>query len=91
VQLGIIGGTIGGRPDVYGDPQITKTPYRPVFKDLMDNAQKSRITANWRQGEAETALGQLTQPLWTGDAKPDKAFLDDVTAQIQAIMDKPRA
>ena len=57
----------------------------------MDNAQKSRITANWRQTEAETALGQLTQPLWTGDAKPDKAFLDDVTSQIQAIMDKPRA
>jgi multiple sugar transport system substrate-binding protein len=91
VQLGIIGGTIGGRPDVYGDPEITKTAYRPVFKELMDNAQKSRITANWRQGEAETALAQLTQPLWTGDAKPDKAFLDDVTSQIQAIMDKPRA
>ena len=36
-------------------------------------------------------MGQLTQPLWTGDAKPDKAFLDDVTSQIQAIMDKPRA
>ena len=55
MQLGIIGGTIGGRPDVYGDPEITKTAYRPVFKELMDNAQKSRITANWRQTEAETA------------------------------------
>jgi multiple sugar transport system substrate-binding protein len=91
VQLGLIGGTIGGRPDVYGDPQITKTNYRPVFKELMDNAQKSRITANWRQTEAEAALTQLTQPLWSGDAKLDKAFIDDVTAQIQAIMDKPRA
>ena len=91
VQLGIIGGTVGGRPDVYGDPELLKIPYRPVFKDLMDNAQASRITANWRQTEAETALGQLMQPLWAGDAKPDKAFLDDVTAQIQTIMDKPRA
>jgi multiple sugar transport system substrate-binding protein len=91
VQLGIIGGTIGGRPDVYGDPEIVKTNYRPVFKELMDNAQASRITGNWRQDEAEKAFVQLMQPLWAGDAKPDKAFIDDVTAQIQAIMDKPRA
>lgn len=90
-QLGIIGGTIGGRPDVYGDADLLKINYRQVFKELMDNAQASRITANWRQGEAETALVQLTQPLWTGEAKPDKAFLDDVTAQIQTIMDKPKA
>lgn len=90
-QLGIIGGTIGGRPDVYGDADLLKHNYRQVFKELMDNAQASRITANWRQSEAETALTQLTQPLWTGDAKPDKAFLDDVTSQIQAIMDKPKA
>lgn len=91
VQLGIIGGTIGGRPDVYGDEQLLKIPYRKVFKDLMDNAMPSRITSNWRQTEAENAFAQIMQPLWTGDAKPDKAFLDDVTAQIQTIMDKPKA
>jgi multiple sugar transport system substrate-binding protein len=91
VQLGIIGGTIGGRPDVYGDPQILKTKFRPVFKELMDNAMASRILSNWRQSEAETAFSQLMQPLWAGTAKPDQAFLDDVTAQIQTIMDKPRA
>jgi multiple sugar transport system substrate-binding protein len=90
-QLGIIGGTIGGRPDVYGDPDLLKFNYRQVFKGLMDNAMTSRITANWRQTEAETALTQLTQPLWAGDAKPDKAFLDSVTTQIQAILDKPKA
>ena len=82
---------IGGRPDVYGDPDLLKVPYRQVFKDLMDNAQPSRITANWRQTEAETAFGQLMQPLWTGEAKPDKAFIDSVSSQIQAIMDKPKA
>ncbi len=90
-QLGIIGGTIGGRPDVYGDADLLKVPYRQVFKDLMDNAQASRITANWRQTEAETAFTQLMQPLWTGEAKPDKAFIDSVSSQIQAIMDKPKA
>ncbi|HEU5011429.1 MAG TPA: sugar ABC transporter substrate-binding protein, partial [Roseiflexaceae bacterium] len=91
VQLGIIGGTIGGRPDVYGDPELLKIPYRKVFKDLMDNAMPSRITANWRQTEAESAFTQIMQPLWAGTAKPDKAFLDDATAQIQTIMDKPKA
>ena len=91
VQLGIIGGTIGGRPDVYGDPELLKTPYRKVFKELMDNAMESRVVANGRQTEAENAFTQIMQPLWTGDAKPDKAFLDDVTAQIQTIMDKPKA
>jgi ABC-type glycerol-3-phosphate transport system substrate-binding protein len=90
-QLGIIGGTIGGRPDVYGDEELLKINYRQVFKELMDNAMPSRITANWRQTEAETAFTQLTQPLWTGEAKPDQAFLDSVTSQIQAILDKPKA
>jgi hypothetical protein len=56
----------------------------------MDNAQNSRITANWRQEEAEVAFGQLSQPLWSGEAQPDQAFIDDMAAQIQDIMDKPR-
>lgn len=90
VLLGIIGGTVGGRPDVYGSEELLKYEYRRVFKDIMDNAQDSRITANWRQEEAETALGQLTQPLWAGDEQPTDAFIDEVTAQIQDILDKPR-
>lgn len=90
IQLGLIGGTVGGRPDVYGAEELLQFPYRVVFKEVMDNAMDSRITANWRQDEAETTLLQLTQPLWAGDAQPDEAFLEDVRAQIQAIMDKPR-
>jgi multiple sugar transport system substrate-binding protein len=90
-QLGIIGGTIGGRPDVYGDAELLQKPYRVVFKDLMDNAQASRIPANWRQTEAESAITQLTQPLWSGEAKPDKAFIEDINAQLQTILDKPKA
>lgn len=90
VLLGVIGGTVGGRPDVYNSPVLLRNEYRKVFKELMDNAQNSRITANWRQEEAEKALDQLTQPLWAGDAKPDKATIDQITAQIQEIMDKPK-
>jgi hypothetical protein len=90
VQLGIIGGTIGGRPDVYSAEELLKFEYRRVFKEIMDNAQDSRITANWRQEEAENALVQLTQPLWAGDEEPSDAVIDEITAQIQDIMNKPK-
>ncbi len=90
VQLGIIGGTVGGRSDVYGSEELLAFPFRVVFKEIMDNAQASRITANWRQGEAESAFAQLLQPLWAGSEQPSQAFIDGVTQQIQDIMDKPR-
>jgi ABC-type glycerol-3-phosphate transport system substrate-binding protein len=89
-QLGIIGGTVGGRPDVYGAEVLLQHPYRVVFKDIMDNAMASRITNNWRQTEAEVALDQLLQPLWAGNAQPDEAFVESVRVGIQDIMDKPR-
>jgi multiple sugar transport system substrate-binding protein len=90
IQLGLIGGTVGGRPDVYGSEELLKFPFRVVFKEIMDNAMNSRITANWRQAEAETALAQLTQPLWAGDETPTQEFIDGVTQQIQDILDLPR-
>lgn len=90
IQLGLIGGTVGGRPDVYGSEELLKFPFRVVFKEIMDNAMNSRITANWRQSEAETALAQLTQPLWAGDEAPTPEFIDGVAAQIQTILDLPR-
>ena len=88
--LGIIGGTVGGRPDVYGSEVLLQFDYRQVFKGVMDNAMDSRIVGNWRQEEAEKSFAQLTQPLWAGDVEPDDAFIDDVTAQIQDVFDKPR-
>lgn len=90
VQLGLIGGTVGGRPDVYGAEELLVFPFRAVFKEIMDNAQASRITANWRQSEAETAFNQLLQPLWAGVEQPTDAFADSVSEQIQDILDKPK-
>lgn len=90
IQLGLIGGTVGGRADVYGAEELLKFPFRVVFKEIMDNAQASRITANWRQSEAEAALAQLLQPVWAGNEEPTQAFIDDVNQQIQDILDKPR-
>ena len=90
VQLGLIGGTVGGRPDVYGAEELLAFPFRVVFKEIMDNAMASRITANWRQTEAETAFNQLMQPIWAGTEQPEDAYLETVRAQIQDIMDKPK-
>ncbi|HHX45461.1 MAG TPA: sugar ABC transporter substrate-binding protein [Chloroflexi bacterium] len=90
VLLGVIGGTVGGRPDVYGSPVLLSDPVRPVFRDIMDNAQDSRVVGNWRQDECEKAVVQLLQPLWAGQEQPTKAFVDSVTAQIQDIMNMPR-
>lgn len=91
ILLGLIGGTISGRPDVYGSPVLLKdNPMRAVFKEIMDNAQDYRTMANWREDECSKALVQLLQPLWAGQEKPTKEFIDSVTAQIQTIVDMPR-
>jgi multiple sugar transport system substrate-binding protein len=90
VLLGVIGGTVGGRPDVYDSPVLLTDPVRPVFREVMNKAQDSIIVGNWRQGECETALTQLLQPLWAGKEQPTKTFIQSVNDQIQAIMDKPR-
>jgi multiple sugar transport system substrate-binding protein len=90
VQLGIIGGTIGGRPDVYGDERLLQYPFRQVFKELMDNAQSARVVGNWRQAEAESVLAQMSQPLWAGIEEPTEAYLNEIAVAVQDVLDKPR-
>ncbi|MEZ4710247.1 MAG: extracellular solute-binding protein [Caldilineaceae bacterium] len=90
VQLGIIGGTIGGRPDVYGDERLLEHPFRQVFKELMDNAQASRVVGNWRQAEAETTFRQMCEPLWAGAEQPTEEFLSTIAVAVQDVLDKPR-
>lgn len=90
VTLGMIGGTIGGRPDCYNNSVLLRDPVRPVFATIMENAQDCRVVANWREEECEKTLTQILQPLWVGTEQPTTAFIDGVTQQIQQIMDKPR-
>ncbi len=90
VQLGLIGGTVGGRPDVYGDERLLEFPFRRVFKDLMDNAQASRVVGNWRQAEAETVLAQMSQPLWAGTEQPTDEYMSSIATAVQDVLDKPR-
>ena len=90
ILLGVIGGTVNGRHDVYGSPVLLRHPYRVVFRDVMANAQDARIQQNWRLSESASALGQLMQPLWAGQEQPTDTFIDSVTDQIQDIFDMPR-
>ena len=90
VQLGLIGGTIGGRPDVYGDERLLAFPFRRVFKDLMDNAQPARVVGNWRQAEAESVLAQMTQPLWAGIEQPTDEYISSIATAVQDVLNKPR-
>jgi ABC-type glycerol-3-phosphate transport system substrate-binding protein len=90
ILLGVIGGTVNGRHDVYDSPVLLRHPYRVVFRDVMANAQDWNIQANWRLSESASALGQLLQPLWAGQEQPTDAFIDSVTEQIQDIFDMPR-
>lgn len=90
VQLGLIGGTVGGRPDVYDAEELLVFPFRVVFKEIMESAMPSRITANWRQTEAESAFNQLMQPIWAGTEQPNEAYLETIRVAIQDIMDKPK-
>jgi len=89
IRLGEIGGTVGGRPDVYRADRILKFPERKVFLEAMEGAMPGRPTFNTRATEYETVMGDALQPLWDGKEQPSKTFLDNVTAQVQAILDKP--
>jgi hypothetical protein len=87
--LGLLGGSVGGRPDVYGAPELLQFPYRAVFKQVMDAAPAGQVVANGRQAEAEAALQRLLQPLWLGQAKPNPAFVEQITQQVQTILSQP--
>jgi multiple sugar transport system substrate-binding protein len=89
IRLGEIGGTVGGRPDVYKSPRILKDPIRQVFLEAMDTAQPGRTAYNTRFGEYETTINNGLKPLWDGNETPSRSFIDELTRQAQLVLDKP--
>lgn len=83
-------GLCGGRPDVYDDPRVKALRLQPVFNRIVAEALPFRGPANLRQVEVSEVAGQVASALWTGSAKPDDAFFDDLNAKIQQALDKPR-
>jgi ABC-type glycerol-3-phosphate transport system substrate-binding protein len=90
IRLGEIGGTVGGRPDVYkSDRLISKQPERKVFLEAMENAQPGRPAFNTAFNDYRNTMHEALMPLWTGKETPSKSFLDNVNQVVQAVLDKP--
>ncbi len=89
IRLGEIGGTVGGRPDVYKSPRLLKDPIRAVFLEAMDTAQPGRPVFNTRMAEYEKTMQDGLLPVWESQQAPTKAFMDELTRQVQVVLDKP--
>lgn len=89
IRLGEIGGTVGGRPDVYKSDRLLKFPERKIFLEAMESAQPGRPALNTRFSEYRDAVHASLMPLWTGKETPSKSFLDNANTLVQAVLDKP--
>jgi ABC-type glycerol-3-phosphate transport system substrate-binding protein len=89
IRLGEIGGTVGGRPDVYKSPRLLKDPIRKVFLEAMETAQPGRPVHNTRMAQYEKTIIDGLAPLWDGKERPTRTFLDELTRQVQTILDEP--
>lgn len=89
VRLGEIGGTVGGRPDVYKSERLLKDPVRKVFLEAMDTAQPGRPLYNTRMAEYEKEIQDSLLPVWNGEQAPSKAFMDELARRVQVILDRP--
>lgn len=86
-------GTSGGRKDVFESERLKANILHPIWIEAVSVEEEGSgmiVPANFRGDETWTTLKQKMDPLWLGDAKPEKAFFDDVNAAMQAVLDKPR-
>jgi len=89
IRLGEIGGTVGGRPDVYKSERLLKDPVRKVFLEAMETAQPGLPVFNTRMAEYETEIQNTLLPVFNAETSPTKSFLDDLQRRVQVILDKP--
>jgi multiple sugar transport system substrate-binding protein len=93
-QTGNRSSTPGGRPDVYESPEHLNLPYpENVQKNsllAMNEAEEWRGPENFRGEEVKRLADEQSDLLLLDNAKPDKAFFDNLKNEIQIILDKPR-
>ncbi|HEX2033352.1 MAG TPA: extracellular solute-binding protein [Chloroflexota bacterium] len=89
IRLGEIGGTVGGRPDVYKSPRLLKDPIRNVFLKAMETAQPGRPLYNTQMAEYEKVIQDGLVPVWEGKETPNRSFMDELTRQVQVVLDLP--
>ncbi|MBI3941967.1 MAG: sugar ABC transporter substrate-binding protein [Chloroflexi bacterium] len=90
IALGKISAAPGERPDAWADPAFADDPFHKVTQQLMQVGHSVMNPANFRTSEMQTLLLGNLNKLWNGEAKPEKAFFDDLNTKIQAILDKPK-
>jgi multiple sugar transport system substrate-binding protein len=83
-------GLCGARPDVIDDPKIKNQGMQPLFNRLVAEGMPYLGPANLRVVELNDVSRQVMGPILTG-TKPDDAFLAAANAQVQQVLDKPRA
>ncbi|MGH2370966.1 MAG: hypothetical protein ACRDI2_22540 [Chloroflexota bacterium] len=88
IRLGEIGGTVGGRPDVYKSERLLKDPIRKVFLEAMETAQPGRPVYNTRMAEYEKVIIDGLVPIWEGKETPSRSFMDELTRQVQVVLDQ---
>jgi ABC-type glycerol-3-phosphate transport system substrate-binding protein len=84
-------GTCGGRPDVYKHERILANPLHKAWLEAVEQVMPFREPWNFRGLDIEDqALRPNFDKLWRGDEAPTAAFLKQVNAQVQQILDQPR-
>jgi hypothetical protein len=55
----------------------------------MENAMPGRPVYNTRMAEYEDTIIKGLAPVWEGKEGANKAYLDELTRQVQVVLDKP--
>jgi len=86
--------TPGARPDVYGDPRLlNREGYPPGLGEEQRQAMlepEPYVTAwNFLGADVDKVLGGELDRVTKGEVAINEGFLQSVTSQIQAVLDKP--
>jgi multiple sugar transport system substrate-binding protein len=86
--------TPGARPDVYGDPRLlNREGYPPNVGEEQRQAMtepEPYVTAwNYLGNDLNTILGTELDRVTSGELAVTDGFLQNLTAQLQAVLDKP--
>ena len=90
VALGKISAAPGERPDAWDDRTFASDPFHKVSQELMKIGHSVMNPANFRTSEMQTLLLGNLNPLWNGEVKFEKAYLDSLNGKVQAVLDKPK-
>ncbi|HEX8967608.1 MAG TPA: extracellular solute-binding protein [Chloroflexota bacterium] len=83
-------GLCGARPDVINDSAVQAMPMQPIYNRLVADGLPFLAPSNLRQVELNDVSRQVMGPILTG-TRPDDQFLVNANAQVQQVLDKPRA